>query len=382
MAEAYRPKKKINPSEITGSPPSSELPPSGDLPLDVAALPGEAGENQTRLEDMAEIREMLRSESRETDPSGFDPMSMEGGIKTSGQMPQELQDAISRNRSGEAPLAQSMSNLPPEMRITGSSKLEELIAGIAKTSTYEKIVLPSLGKFYENGPSDGVLHIRPMTGEEEQILATPRFVRKGQAINMIFNKCIRESYDAATFLSEDRTYLLIYLRGISYTPEYEVEIKCPECDRKFPTIIDLNAIYVDECPADFTPASLKGVLPASGYNFTYRLSEGADEQRLSDYKDRKLKGGFDTANMLDDSLLYRNALLVNDIEGLTDKTEIQHLLKKLPIKDVAYLRNTVNTPPFGPDTDIPITCDSCLHDFEVDLPLEANFFFPQSRRTT
>ena len=87
------------------------------------------------------------------------------------------------------------------------------------TSQYEEILLPSKGKFYDgtNGPSDGIISLRPMTGEEEQILATPRFVRKGQAINMIFQKCIKENFKVENFLTVDRTYMLLYLRGISYS---------------------------------------------------------------------------------------------------------------------------------------------------------------------
>ncbi|WP_447516277.1 hypothetical protein, partial [Clostridioides difficile] len=64
-----------------------------------------------------------------------------------------------------------------------------------------------------------------MTGEEEQILATPRFVRKGQAINMIFQRCLKEQFRPEQFLTIDRTYILIYLRGISYSPNYDVEVK-------------------------------------------------------------------------------------------------------------------------------------------------------------
>jgi hypothetical protein len=144
----------------------------------------------------------------------------------------------------------------PEMRVTGSSKLEELIAGISSKGNmiYEKIELPSKGKFYngDDGPRDGVIHLRPMTGEEEEILATPRFVKRGQAINMIFNRCMQENYDSSNFLTQDRTYMLIYLRGISYTPEYDVEVKDPDSDQTFATTIDLSGLYVNYCKDDFS----------------------------------------------------------------------------------------------------------------------------------
>ncbi|MFX5718536.1 hypothetical protein ABTE23_21160, partial [Acinetobacter baumannii] len=53
---------------------------------------------------------------------------------------------------------------------------------------------------------------------------------------------------------------------------------------------------------------------------------------------------------------------------------------QLPINDVAAIRNSVTSPPFGVDTDVQITCPHCYHESEIDLPLEANFFFPQQKK--
>lgn len=263
----------------------------------------------------------------------------------------------------------------------GSSHLQELLQGLRQSSAvFEEIQLPSKGKFYDgkNGPSNGVISVRPMTGEEEQILATPRLVKKGQALNMIFQRCLREGYRVEELLTIDRTYLLIYLRGISYTPAYDVELKCPECDTKFGTTIDLNALEVEECPDDYGP-ELQDVLPTTQLPFSYRLATGADEKEISDYRDRKIKNYGDTST--DDSLIYRTSHLLNHIDGISDKRELQILLKNLPINDVSYIRNCVNDPPFGVDTKIEIICPSCLQDFEVDLPLETGFFFPRRKKT-
>lgn len=264
--------------------------------------------------------------------------------------------------------------------IASSGQLKELLEGLkGSTSLYEPIELPSKGRFYdgENGPSDGVLHIRPMTGEEEQILATPRFVRKGQAINMIFSKCIKENYRPEQLLTIDRTYLLIYLRGISYSHQYDVEIKCQECEKRFATTIDLNSLYVESVPDTYGPI-LEDVLPTSKYRFAYRLAIGKDEQDIQDYRDRRSKMFGDAAT--DDTLTYRTAQLIEHIEGLTNKKELQTLLKSLPINDVSYIRNCINDPPFGVDTDVEIICPMCLHEFKVDMPLEANFFFPRRKK--
>jgi len=261
-----------------------------------------------------------------------------------------------------------------------SGNLKDLLEDLKQsTSVYEEVRLPSRGIFYDgdNGPSDGILHIRPMTGEEEQILATPRFVRKGQALNMIFSRCIKDKIRPEDLLTVDRTYLLIYLRGISYSPLYEVEIKCPECERKFSTEIDLNTLMVESAPDDYGP-SLEGILPTSKYSFRYRLSKGKDETDIQEHRDRRIKNFGD--NSTDDTLIYRTSVLVDEIQGITDKRDLQTLIKNLPISDVSYIRNCVNEPPFGVDTKVDMACPSCLQEFDVDLPLEANFFFPRRRR--
>jgi hypothetical protein len=332
--------------------------------------------NKEEVVDQEEVMEQIEQEVQ---------TQREGGVKITGNIPTAFKNALASQRMGSKNAKKEQPAKQSEMRVTGSSKLEELIAGITSKGNmvYEKIELPSKGKFYsgEDGPTDGVLHIRPMTGEEEEILATPRFVKKGQAINMIFNRCMQENFDSSNFLTQDRTYLLIYLRGISYTPEYDVEVKDPDSDQTFATTINLNELYVNYCDDNFSFESLEDVLPVTGYSFKYRLATGRDEQAVQEYRERRAKN-FDLSGQADDTLLYRTAYLLEEIEGLNNKLEIQTLLKKLPIQDVAYLRTVVNEPPFGVETKVSINNPYTLNDFEIELPLEANFFFPKARRKT
>lgn len=331
-------------------------------------------EDAASLEKGVAVRRAIAQELGEED------MQREGGVQISGNIPPEFKQVLAQKRQGKA--AQRSSE--PPMRVTGSSTLEGLLDRMKEsTHTYHELSLPSLGRFYDgtDGPQDGILHVRPMTGEEEQILATPRLVRRGQAVNIIFNRCMQEQYDSEKFLTPDRTCLLIFLRGLSYTKDYDVEVRCPECNTKFATVIDLDGLWVDKCPVDFNEKDLTGELPTTGFSYQYRISRGSDEQHIQDYRERRLKG-FDLAAQADDTLLYRTAMLLDNIEGLSDKTELQLLLKRLPINDVAHLRNVVNNQPFGVDTNIGINCPSCFADFTVDLPLESSFFFPRARKET
>ena len=344
--------------------------------------------NQNDLQNLPENHPLRQQESQQPQQKGFTQnITPEMIAKTpgiSGQIPPQFLNALNQanqqkqNTNNEAPLppVSTQINIPRNASVELATLLENLKS---QSYIFEEIKLPSLGRFYngEDGPKDGILHIRPMTGEEEQILATPRFVKKGQALDMIFQRCIQEKYNVKNLLSIDRTFLLIYLRGISYGPEYEVEIKCPNCDKKFATTIDLDTIPVDTCPDNFGP-DLTDVLPKSGFRFTYRVSVGKDETDLQDHRERRIKQYGDSTS--DDTLTYRITQLVTNIEGIQDKNEIMTLVKNLPVQDVAYLRNVVNEPPFGLDTKIPLNCASCLEEFDVELPLDTGFFFPRRKK--
>ena len=308
------------------------------------------------------------------------------GVQLSGNVPAELLNRMRQKSANPVSSDVQMPSFNSAPRpanyapANASADLQGILDALkSQSSIYEEVTLPSLGKFYDgtDGPLDGKLNIRAMTGEEEQILATPRFVKKGQAINMIFSRCIQENFKPENLLSVDRTYLLIYLRGISYGSEYEVEVKDPNTDRKFSTVIDLDTLPVDTCPLDYGP-ELAEVLPKSGLRFVYRLSRGKDETELQDHRERRLKQFGDGG--ADDTLLYRAAQLTDSIASITDKSELQVLFKNLPIQDLSYLRSVVNEPPFGVDTKVTILSPMSSEEFEVELPLEANFFFPRRKR--
>ncbi len=257
-------------------------------------------------------------------------------------------------------------------------KFEEVMSKLTrKSGNYEEIELPSRGKFYlrGEGPGNGILHIRPMTGNEEQILTTPRYVKKNQTLNMIFKECIGEQINPDMLLSEDRTYLLIYLRGISYSPFYDVEIKCPECTKTFQHQIHLGGLDVDYCPEDFGPDDLFDTLPNSGLNIRYRLSTGRDETSVQEQKDQRIKQW--GADVADDTTLFRSSMLIDEVDGITNKLMIQQIVSRLPIGDMAYLRELLNEPPFGVNTKVGVICPHCAHEFQVDMPMELGFFFPK-----
>jgi hypothetical protein len=285
----------------------------------------------------------------------------------------------------QPPRPRNKNFVPPRPQMQGAevSQLDILLSKLRQSNfTYEEIQLPSMGKFYSPAsgvPKDGILHIRPMTGDEEQILATPKFIKRGKSLDMVFQKCIEEPINPELLFSIDRTFLLIYLRGISYGNEYEVQIGCPSCEKKFNTTMDLNTISIER-PDENVNEELTGVLPVSNFKFSYRIATGKDETATQEHRESRLKTFGE--NAIDDTLLFKLAQLLVEIEGVTSKQELIILLRNLSVQDSNYIRNVVNEPPFKINTTIPTACPACLTDFDVDLPLESNFFFPKPKKKT
>jgi hypothetical protein len=322
-----------------------------------------------------------------TDPSGFEPPKIQGNV------PPEMRKFMNGGADPEQRNPNQPSNLQPrrqqplkEFESETGRVLQDMLEEIRKGSeTFEEVSLPSLGRFYEEGtgPSDGVLHVRPMTGVEEKILATQRLMKKGLAINQIFQNCVQEKINPDNLLSIDRTYLLIYLRSISYGTNYEVKIKCPECSHVFNETIDLDTLPVTYCPEDFTEDTLEDTLPVCGFKFRYRMSKGIDETKITDYREKILKMWGEAAE--DDTLTFRSSLLITELisnhgKVLTGQHNIKAMLDRMHIKDLAHIRNTLSEPPFGMDAKIVLDCPSCGANFTTELPLEANFFFPRTRK--
>jgi hypothetical protein len=330
-----------------------------------------------------EAKESLARAHQVQKELGYNVPDNEPVIK--GNIPPQVQEELERRRRQETgedpPVEEKSKKFAPAFNYkTSNPDLDEIFAKLRdKTGRYEEIVLPSLGRFYNgsDGPTDGKIHVRPMTGNEEMILGTPRYLKKGVALDMIFQECVKEAIQPSKLLTVDRTFILIYLRGISIGHEYEVDVRCPECTTSFGTTIDLN-LPVETCPEEFTQANLEDKFPNSGLRFKYRLSTGSDEQAVTDHQEKRIKQFGDNAT--DDTILFRMALLVEAIEHVKGVRLVQSILQRLPMEDVNYLRGLIIDPPFGPNTRIQLFCPSCNHEFEVNLPVDADFFFPRRRK--
>ena len=69
--------------------------------------------------------------------------------------------------------------------------------------------------------------------------------------------------------------------------------------------------------------------------------------------------------------------MVVDINGHTDRSLISKFADNMPAGDARVLRRTYAELKPDIDTSISYVCSDCLSESEVDMPMTANFFWPE-----
>jgi len=230
---------------------------------------------------------------------------------------------------------------------------------------YEPITLPSLGRLYTPPIEEGIIHIRPMTLREEEVLTTPSLIKSGEAIDEIFRRCIREKINVDDLLAADKTAILLFLRAASYGREYEIKVDCTECEAEVEHLMDLEADLQVKYIEDNFAEPIVVELPKAGTTAYVRLPRSRDDKILSK---RKAKRG-----KVDTTLSQRLSLLVERIEGV-DEALKSMFLEQLTAYDASLLKEAVSEDYFGIETTLQLTCDTCGEDFEAEFPINENFF--------
>lgn len=254
----------------------------------------------------------------------------------------------------------------------------------------ELIDLPSHGVLYKNISDDpdvtekGAIRVRPMTVHEEKILTTPRLVRSGQALDMVFKNVIKsmgkngQPLDPGELLSSDRVYIMLWLRAVSYGNIYKFNLTCPNnaCGRKFEYEVDLGEHPITEMPVEdgkVPQEPFKFQLPFSKYTLIYRLPRGKDEMEIIKLQNQPKK-----MNDADETIVQR---MSSAIQAILDpngeeipKQHIQPFVESMRAGDASAFRNELERVDSGIDDIKGIRCPHCDHEFDSPIPITENFF--------
>jgi len=291
---------------------------------------------------------------------------------------------LSRNRSRTGAETPTKPADPPINQMV-SDTTENSFSFVIPT---EFVDLPSEGKLYPPGhPLHDVPHIeiKQMTAKEEDILTSRSLLKKGVAIDRLIKSVIVDkSIDPGSLLVGDRNAILVACRVSGYGNEYRTKVNCPACYESQHYNFDLNLANIkgimeaDEDDTTNYEVSSNGdgtfevTLPQTSLVVHFRVLTGHDEKRISTLleNDRKRQGERTITRQLSN--------IITSVNGNETQEAITYVSNNLPSGDSKYLRKVYQY--VSPNLDLTqhFGCTNCGHEQDMEVPLNAEFFWPNA----
>lgn len=245
----------------------------------------------------------------------------------------------------------------------------------------ELVPLPSRGIIYpQTSPLYGqeTLEINPMTAKEEDILTSRAYIKKGTVLTKLMQSCLtNKKINPDDLISGDRNALMVAIRITGYGADYEVEVDCPECGARNKSSFDLSQLPIKRLevePVVFGENLFEVQLPVSKKTVRVKFLTGHDEREMSIINERKRKSGIKTDSTITDRL----SRSIVSIDNITDRNKINMFVKNIPARDSLALRKFLDKNEPGVEMKSWLSCESCYEESEVNLPMGASFFWPDT----
>lgn len=246
----------------------------------------------------------------------------------------------------------------------------------------EFVDLPSEGRFYpENHPlhNQDTIEIKQMTAKEEDILTSRSLLKKGVALDRLIKSIIiNKSINTDSLLVGDRNAILVAARISGYGSEYNTRVTCPACMAQTQDNFSLfdYEVYsgVDLDSADATindDCTFTTLLPKCKMEITFKLLNGFDERNLvAQIGNKKRKAGTEA------SITRQLKQMVVAVNGNTEQKMINYVVENMPSSDSRHLRVIYRKATPNLTLDHEFECPECGYETEMEVPLTADFFWP------
>ncbi len=248
----------------------------------------------------------------------------------------------------------------------------------------EFVDLPSGGLLYPEGhPLHKVesVEIRHMTAKEEDILTSETLVRKGIALDrLVQSVMVDKTVSPADMLIGDKNAVLVATRITGFGPLYHTTITCPACNQQVDTALDLEELEskdLEELPENVSSTGNGTyVITLPDFNdleVEVRLLTGRHEKNILKKRDKRRKLKLPDTNVTD-----QLTAIIARVNEITDPTLLAQFAERVPTRVSRAIRNTYDA--LVPDLDMTLAfeCTNCAHVGKVDMPISADFFWPNT----
>ncbi|HAB39548.1 MAG TPA: hypothetical protein DCE52_16380 [Rhodobacteraceae bacterium] len=273
---------------------------------------------------------------------------------------------------------------PQDSSLPTAAVQNEPSEGFSFVVPTEFVDLPSQGKFYADGhplAGQNTIEIKQMTAKEEDILTSRTLLKNGVAVDRVIKSLIvNKGINPDSLLVGDRNAVLIAARISAYGNTYSTSVSCPSCgttqDYSF-DLYDTNITHGgedDENILDITDngdGTFATVLPKTQLNVTFRLLDGVDEKRIYNASEQARK-----RNKVEQTVTNQIKTMVVSVNDDNSPQAINYLIENMPSLDTRHLRACYRS--VAPNIDLTqfFSCDECGHSQDMEVPLTADFFWP------
>ena len=249
----------------------------------------------------------------------------------------------------------------------------------------EFVSLPSQGRHYSSDHplfNQETIEIKQMTAKEEDILTSMTLLQNGVALERLLESIIVDkSINPKSLLVGDRNAIVISARVSGYGNVYRTQITCPQCITEQKHAFNLNdaklrsaSEIINDLPEGVSindNGHFSVVLPKSQLNVVLRLLTGTDEDKLTSRIEKNRKQN--TERLVTTQLEH----MIASVNGNSTQEAIEYVSHNLPSADSSFLRKVYKAIVPNIDLTLKFNCENCSHSEDMEVPLTAEFFWPE-----
>jgi len=273
-------------------------------------------------------------------------------------------------------------NIPEDAKEARVASALDALAGPrdeSKIPTKERLVqecyLPSRGYWYGDRIPDGKVKIRPW-GTDEEAMMDSSGDRSTLSDSLVRSVWVRPQIKYEDLLIGDKSYMLLFIRSISYGPEYTFNLQCRRCNQ-----LHLKTMHLQEGlevraldEGDVEPFFCK--LPLTGTEVGMRLLRVKDENAIRSYCKEAYQKSTDGKSP---EHQYRLAMSIVSIDGEDVDIRVAHkfVREELIGMNSVVFRKCREDHDIGPRMRFDSECPRCGYHDKQDMPMTLEFFRPE-----
>ena len=237
----------------------------------------------------------------------------------------------------------------------------------------EVVDLPSGGKLYpKDSPlREGKIELKYMTAKEEDILTSQNLIKKGVVITKLLDALIlTEGVRCDDLVLGDKNAVMVASRILAYGPEYTCAITNPKDGNKMTQSFNLAECPFKKLPKGIDGNNFKFKLPISKKEIIFKILTGKEEILI----DKDIQGSKKVNAQVIPEITTRLRHAIISVDGNDDKNVFHTFVENMLARDSMDLRQEIVR--VSPDIELQQEIDIEGESVTVDIPMTANFFWP------